>query len=160
VFDRRIAARQLRLHALVFGVGWLVVAFGALIGLGSQPSVKSAISDLWPALQGMGFIVIAVTALPLAWPVYIALGIFEANLADRISLGDLGAVTTARRVLRVQAVAWTLAAVSLVMLAVWVGPMNGREYLVLMWLPIAAIAVVHELTARTLTVGPVGASAS
>jgi hypothetical protein len=144
-----MAARQLRLHALAFGVGWLVVAFGAL-GVASRHGIGDSISNLPPALQGVGFIVVAVVAFPLAWPAYIAIAIFEAGLADRIRRGDVAAVATARVVLRAQAAVWMLGAVALIALVIWIGSVNGREFLVLMWLPLVVIALAHERTARSI----------
>jgi hypothetical protein len=150
VTDRRVAARHLRLHALVFGVGWFVVAFGALVGLGSFDRAQNVVADLPHALQGAGLIVVAVVALPLAWPVYLAVGLLEAGLADRIRHGDAGARSTARVLLHGEAIVSMLVALGLVAFTISVGPRNGREYLVLMWLPLALIALAHERTARAI----------
>lgn len=148
--DRRVAAHRLRAHALVFGVGWFVVAFGALIGLGPLPGVQHLVARLPHALQGAGFVVVAAVAFPLAWPIYLAVGLFEAGLADRILHGDVGARSTARALLRAEALAAGLIAVALAALLVSVGPRNGREYLFLMWAPLVGIALAHERTARSL----------
>jgi hypothetical protein len=140
--------RSLALHAAAVGGGWFVLAFVALVVV--LPARSEWIAGLPKPIQGAGLTLIAVLALPLAWPIYVGLGMYEGKLAERVRLGDVAASRAARRVINVQA--WVFAAASLGagVIAISFRRMNGAGYLALAWLPLAAIAWAHKWTARRI----------
>jgi xanthosine utilization system XapX-like protein len=142
------SARTLTVHAVLVGCGWFVLAFTTLVGLQFSPDARAWAGGIAPALLGVVGMLVAVAAVPLAWPVYIAIGWYEAGLADRLRAGDESARVAAGRVLRVQATVFAATAATVGMFALAYRAVSGGEYLVLAWLPLAVIALMHEWTAR------------
>ena len=140
--------RALALHAAAVGGGWFLLAFVALVVV--LPARPEWIASLPVPIQGAGFTLVAVLALPLVWPVYVGLGMHEARLAERVRLGDVVARRSAQRLLQVQAGVFALASVVAGVAALSLRAMNGAGYLVLAWLPLAAIAGAHAWTARRI----------
>jgi hypothetical protein len=143
-----VRSRALAIHAWTVGAGWFVLAFLTLVVV--LPSRPGWVADLPHPIQGAGVVLIAVIALPLAWPVYIALGWYEAGLVERLAHGDLRAATRARRLLLSQAAVFAGGAAAAGALAVAIRSRNGAEYVSIAWLPLIAIAVAHLLTARAM----------
>lgn len=143
--------RALAVHAAAIGGGWFVLAFVSLVLV--LPARPEWIANLPTPIQGVALTLVAVAAFPLAWPIYIALGIYEARLAERVRLGDVGAAHVATRVLHVQAGIFATASVGAAVGAVALRAVNGVGYLGLAWLPLAAIALAHAWTARRVTSG-------
>jgi hypothetical protein len=140
--------RTLALHAAAVGGGWFVLAFVSLVVV--LPARPEWIGSLPKPIQGAGLTLIAVVAVPLAWPIYLALGMSEARLAERIRLGDVVASRVAGRLLRVQAGVFAIASLGAGVAAISLRAMNGAGYLALAWLPLAAIAGAHAWTARRI----------
>ena len=141
---------MLTIHGSVVGIGWFVVALPSLLAIQGSSSVQDWFGDLAPAVQGMLGVVVVVSAFPLLWPVYLAIGWYETQAATR---GESTAVLRGvQRVLNVQAVVTLAAAVGVAILAVTYRSVNGGEYLTLAWAPLAAIALGHLWTGRQLGV--------
>lgn len=139
-------SRPLAIHAALVGGGWFVIAFVALVGL--LPA--SWWDGLPPAVQGAGLTVVAVAALPVLWPVYLAIGWYEAGLAERLARHDVGALRRARRALHVQAAAFAAAGVAAIVVAISFRSLQGAEHATLAWAPLVGIALGHGWTARRL----------
>jgi hypothetical protein len=95
--------------------------------------------------------VLVAASIPLAWPVYIAIGWYESGLAFRMRTGDDTARASAVRLLYVQAVAFFVVSVTAAVVAGQYRDAVGAGYISLAWVPLAAIAVLHVRTARALT---------
>lgn len=146
-------ARWLSLHSLVVGVGWFVVAFAGLVGLQVADAPRQW-AETWPtAAQGIGWTVVLVAAVPLAWPFYIAIGWCESGLASRLRAGDDSVRPRAVRLLRAQALAFAVPTVVAGFFA-WRYRHGETAYLSLTWLPLAVITGLHAVTARTLDRAP------
>jgi hypothetical protein len=139
----------LGVHAAIVGGGWFVVAFVGLVLV--LPDPPAWLSEAPEPLQGAGWTVVAVASFPLAWPAYIAIGWYEAGLADRVRRGERPSAARARQVLRVQAVLFAVAALLAAVVAVAERQANGHEYVTLAWMPLAAIALAHLWTARRVS---------
>jgi hypothetical protein len=143
-------ARTLGVHAFVVGAGWFVIAFSGLVGLQVSAGAQGWVAS-WPAaLQGMGGAVVLAAAVPLAWPLYIAVGWCESGLASRLGAGDHSARRPAIRLLRVQAAAFLVASAVAATVAWSFRAAVGGDYLVLAWLPLASIGGWHLWTARRI----------
>ena len=143
-------ARWLGIHSVVVGIGWFVVAFVGLVGLQASDALREWAGS-WPVVaQGIGATILLAAAIPVAWPVYIAIGWYESGLATRIARGDDSARRPAVRLLRAQAVAFGMASVLAVGVALLFRGAVGSEYVLLAWLPLALIAALHICTARRL----------
>ena len=145
----RVRSRALAVHAAVVGGGWFVIAFLSLVIV--LPARPGWIENLPISVQGVGLTVTAVAAVPLAWPIYIAVGLCEGRLAERVRVGDAVAVGAARRLLHVQAGAFGLAGIAVAALGLWVRALHGAGYIALAWLPLLAIAGAHLWTARRVS---------
>ena len=143
-----MAHRTLRVHAAVVGGGWIVVALAALAL--SHTALSDWLGELPRPLRGAGLTVVAVSAMPLAWPIYIAIGWYEANLADEVQLGDRSASARARHLLLVQAACFALAGVAAAVAAITFRRVNGAAYLAFAWAPLVLIGLAHLITARSL----------
>ncbi len=133
-------ARLLGAHALLVGIGWFVPAFVALLSLAEGGAVQEWVRE-WPApLQGIGAAVLLAVALPFLWPAYLAIGWYESGLASRLAEGDLAAVMTARRVLRVQALVWLVVGMAAAAAAMFLYRVDVTRFV---WLPLVAMAAVH-----------------
>lgn len=143
-------ARRLAVHSAVVGAGWFVVAFAALVGSRLSDGVRDWIGGLPSVVQGVGATVVLAAVVPLAWPVYIAIGWYEAGLASRIRSGDDSARRPAVRLLSGQALAFAAASVLAAGVA-WLYRDAGAGYVSLAWLPLAIIAGFHLRIARALT---------
>lgn len=141
--------RALVVHAWVVGAGWFFLAFVSLVIV--LPARHGWIENLPTAVQGVGLTLMAVVSVPLAWPVYIGLGLYEGRLAERVRVGDVNAARTARRLLYIQAGAFWLASLAAAAFALSVRAVNGVGYVALAWLPLLAIAGAHLGTARRVT---------
>lgn len=148
--SRTSAARQLAVHSAVVGASWFVVAFAALVGTQLNDGLRDRIGDLPTVVQGIGATVVLVAAVPLAWPIYIAVGWYEAGLASRIRSGDDSARRPAARVLNGQALVFAVASVVGLVVA-WLYRNAGSDFVTLAWLPLAVIAALHLRIARALT---------
>jgi hypothetical protein len=113
----RRAAWLLGGHAFLVGVSWFAVGLPLVLILGEHPAVEAALrsgaatTPLW-ILTGI-LAVAAVYAVPLLWPVHLAVGRYELGLVGRVARGDGHARRAAARVLNAQAVGYALIAVSL-----------------------------------------------
>ena len=143
-------ARRLTVHSAVVGAGWFVVAFAALVGSQLSAELRDWIGGLPSVLQGVGATIVLAAAIPLAWPVYIAIGWYEAGLASRLRSGDDSARGPAVRVLKGQAMAFASASVLAAGVA-WLYRDADADYVSLAWLPLAIIAALHLRIARALT---------
>lgn len=143
-----VRSRALAIHAWTVGAGWFVLAFLTLVVV--LPARPGWIADLPHPIQGAGVVLIAVVALPLAWPLYIAVGWYEAGLVDRLAHGDMRAAARARQLVLSQAAVFAVAGVAAGALAVAVRSRVGAEYLSLAWVPLITIASAHLLTARAI----------
>lgn len=143
-------ARRLAVHSAAVGAGWFVVAFAALVGSQLSDQFRDWIGGLPTVAQGVGATVVLAAAIPLAWPVYIAIGWYEADLASRIRSGDDSARRPAVRLLNGQALVFASASV-LVAGVAWLYRDAGADYVSLAWLPLAVIAALHLRVARALT---------
>lgn len=85
----------MRVHAVATGVGWISMGFVGLIALQIHEPTQDWFRRLPHAAQGCLGVLLVAAALPLAWPVYLALGMFEWGLADRLRAGELAAASTA-----------------------------------------------------------------
>lgn len=143
-------ARRLNVHSAAVGAGWFVVAFTALVGSQLSDGLRDWIGELPSVVQGMGATVVLAAAIPLAWPVYIAIGWYEAGLASRIGSGDDSARRPAARLLYGQAFVFASASVLAVGVAWLYRNAVGAGYVTLAWLPLAIIAGLHLWIARVL----------
>lgn len=142
-------ARRLAVHSAVVGAGWFVVAFAALVGSQLSDGLRDWMGDLPSVVQGVGATVVLAAAIPLAWPVYIAIGCYEAGLAARIRSGDDSARPPAVRLLNGQALTFAAASVLAAGVA-WRYRDAGAGYVSLAWLPMAIFAGLHLRIARAL----------
>lgn len=143
-------ARRLAIHSAVVGAGWFLVAFVALVGTQLNDGLRDWIGGLPPVVQGLGATVVLAAAVPLAWPVYIAIGWYEAGLASRIGCGDDSARRPAVRLLNGQALAFASASVLAAGVAWLYRDAVGAGYASLAWLPLAIIATLHLRLAKAL----------
>lgn len=144
-------ARRLAVHAAVVGAGWFVVAFAALVGSQLSDELRDWIGGLPSVVQGVGATVVLAAAIPLAWPVYIAIGWYESGLASRIRSGDDSARRPAVRLLHGQALAFASASVLAAGVAWLHRDAVGAGNVSLAWLPLAIIAGLHLRIARALS---------
>jgi hypothetical protein len=143
-------ARRLQVHSAAVGAGWFVVAFTALVGSQLSDGLRDWIGELPSVVQGVGATVVLAAAIPLAWPVYIAIGWYEAGLASRIGSGDDSARRPAIRLLHGQALAFATASALAVGVAWLYRDAAGAGYVVLAWVPLAVITVLHLRIAKAL----------
>ncbi|MGI8808715.1 MAG: hypothetical protein ACR2KK_12880 [Acidimicrobiales bacterium] len=107
--DRR--ALLLGFHAAAVGIGWVPVLLAFML----SPALRDAGRSLPEWFVGGSLLVGVGFAVPLLWPLFLAIGWFEANLAERIGHGEHRAAVLATRVLMLQGVGYL--AVALVALA-------------------------------------------
>lgn len=143
-------ARRLHVHSAAVGAGWFVVAFTALVGSQLSGGLRDWIGELPSVVQGVGATVVLAAAIPLVWPVYIAIGWYEAGLASRIRSGDDSARRPATRLLHGQALVFAAVSVLAVGVAWFYRDADGAGYVSLAWLPLAIIAGLHLRIARAL----------
>lgn len=138
--------RALTVHGAIVGVGWFVVALPALLLIEGNTGVRDWFGELAPSVQGMIGSVVVLCAIPLLWPVYLAIGWYETQAAQHVdeTRGSLGP----HRLLLIQAGLMAAATIGVVMLAVVYRGVEGGDYLALSWLPLASIAGAHLWTAR------------
>lgn len=98
---------SLAVHAGMVGIGWFVAGMAlAITASVDQELVEDLLDVLPPALTGGAIVVAAAVSVPLLWPVWLAIGWFEAGLVSRLARGEDDAVRLARRALHLQAAAW------------------------------------------------------
>lgn len=108
--DRRALA--LGLHAAAVGIGWMPVLLAFL----AIPALRNAGGSLPPWLVGGSVAVGLAFAVPLLWPVFVAIGWFEANLVEQIGRNDRAAGRAAQ-ILIFQAAAYLILALATLALA-------------------------------------------
>jgi hypothetical protein len=141
--------RAFRVHAVLVGFGWVPLAAVAAVGLSGEGAFSLLLLPLGPALQGLVLTVAVLALLPMLWPVYLAIGWYEAALADRIGRGDRIAAGYAGRALRVQAIAATLGALGAIAAAS--SRLFGQGTLLsLTWVPFATVAACDWWVASRL----------
>ncbi|HET6951326.1 MAG TPA: hypothetical protein VFI47_13170 [Acidimicrobiales bacterium] len=119
---RRGPARWLAVHACVVGVGWAPV----LMAFALNPWLRRAAGALPDALLGPLLLVAALFAVPLVWPLLVAVGWYESGLAAGVAAGERRAVERAVHLSRLIAAALATVAVvagtaSLVTRGDWAG---------------------------------------
>lgn len=118
--QQRRCARILGVHAFVVGIGWFAVGLPAFLLISAHPPLEAALrtgalaAPFW-VLLGL-LVVAAIFALPLLWPLHIAVGWYELGLLARVRRGDQRAHRLARRMLLGQAVGYAVIGAGL---AVW-----------------------------------------
>lgn len=118
--QHRRCARILGVHAFVVGIGWFAIGLPAFLLLASHPPLQAALgsgASAAPFWLLLGLLVVAaIFALPLLWPLHLAVGWYELGLVGRIRRGDHRAHRLARRMLLGHAVGYAVIAAGL---AVW-----------------------------------------
>ena len=142
--------KLLSIHAALVGIGWFVVALPSLLAVQASEAVQDWFGDLAPATQGFFGVIVILSAIPLLWPIYLAIGWYEIQVAtgssSKTAVGAAG-----RRLLAVQAAMALAASTGLMALAIAMRGVPGSEYLTLAWVPLAAVAAAHFWTMRRLT---------
>lgn len=131
------------------GIGWFVVALPSLVLIEANPDVRDWFGDLAPSVQGVLGSVVVLCAIPLLWPVYLAVGWYETQAAQHVDAAH--GRSGPRRLLLIQAWLMAAATIGVAMLAVLYRGVEGGDYLSLSWLPLACITGAHLWTARHLT---------
>lgn len=155
---QRRLARYVALHAVVVGIAWFPVVLGLGIVAGTNPGFGDLLRDTarnvpdWLlhglVLLGAGF------ALPLSWPILLALGWIEGGLAQRIAGGDQQAVHRAGRLFQLEGIA-LLVLTSGVLLVVMTWPDQLSIAVVPGLVAAAHIIAGHRLSAPGLRPAPV-----
>lgn len=140
--------RVLTIHGTVVGIGWFLVALPSLLAIQMSITVQDWFAGLAPAVQGVLGTIVVVTAFPLLWPVYLAIGLYETQTASQLDSAE--AAQGARRVVTAQALLTILATVAAAILGLTYRGFSAGEYLALAWLPLLAIALGHLWTRRCL----------
>lgn len=141
--------RALTVHGAIVGIGWFVVALPSLILIEGNTAVRDWFGELAPSLQGMIGSVVVLCAIPLLWPVYLAIGWYETQAAQHADAAH--GRSGPRRLLLIQAGLMAAATIGVAVLAVVYRGVDTGDYLALSWLPLAAIALAHLGTAHHLT---------
>lgn len=140
--------RVLAIHGSVVGTGWFVVALPSLLLIQGGGGAQDWFGDLAPAVQGMLGAVIVVCAVPILWPIYLAIGWYETNRASHFNPRD--GTTAVQRLITAQALLTAAAGIGVAILGLAFRGVNGGEYLTLAWIPLGAIAFGHLWTAKRL----------
>ncbi len=141
------------LHAGGVGMAWMPMAFVGMAGWGGT-GLGEAVRSLPDPVQGALVAAVLLAALPLLWPVYLALGWYESGLAIALGRGDPDAAARLRRLVQVQAGITAVLLIPVTGLAV-VAARAWRQgdatgHLVLTWLPLLALVLAHLATAWTV----------
>lgn len=138
----------LTVHGAIVGIGWFVVALPSLLLIEANAAVRDWFGELAPSLQGMIGSVVVLCAIPLLWPVYLAIGWYETQAAQHTDAADRR--SGPRRLLLIQAGLMASVSVGAALLAVAYRGVDTGDYLALSWLPLAVISLAHLSTARRL----------
>lgn len=100
-------SNALLVHAFGVGISWFVIGLPFAIVVMSNAAVRDSLADFvrsapLPITTGVAA-VLAPFAFPYLWPVYMAVGAFEARLSFAMRAGSEAAPRTASRMLLVQA---------------------------------------------------------
>ena len=110
----RRQVRWLTAHATVVGIAWFAVGLPVAVYLSGRSGPAMSIwRTVPPVLQGGIAVSVAVVALPLLWPVWLAIGWAEGSWAEQAAAGDTRAPGRAVRIVSAQAVGWFLVAAAL-----------------------------------------------
>jgi hypothetical protein len=139
--------RWLAVHAAVVGVGWLPV----LLAFALNPALQRAAGALPDAVLGPLLLVAALFAVPLVWPLLVAVGWYEAGLAAGVAAGERRALVRAVQVSRLTAGALaSVAAVAAAVALVTLGRGSGHGLLAWAWVGPAVLCGAQVALVRAL----------
>lgn len=99
----------------------------------------------------MAAILVALTVLPVLWPIYVAIGWRESRLAESLAAGDTTGIRPAERLLVAQGIAFAAIAVAVAAYGMSADRRSWAwDHASLAWLVPAAISATHVATARRI----------
>ena len=135
-------------HALLLGIAWFPITCAGFASLGTR-QYDDWLTWLPNELRGIIIVLVVLSALPLLWPLYMALAFVELRLAGRLRGAVPHAARQASYLLLLQAVAWAIPAIWLVLLAIQ-RSRHGGDLLTWMWAVPTSLVLIDLLIARAL----------